>query len=108
MLRMQINSKDYGGLGVVAAACRIEQRAEPLCKSPNNQQQLPLLRQSRPEINKPPNSTHATAATCRPVNSTESTLSSEGASIAKTSLHFLRISNHDQVYGSSLQVTTRV
>lgn len=108
MLRMQINSKHYGGFGVVAAACRIEQRTEPLCKSPNNQQQLPLLRQSRPGINKPPNSTHATAATCRPVNLTESTLSTEGASIAKRSLHFLRISNHDGVYGSSLQMTSRV
>lgn len=67
------------------SVCRIEPRpfthcAKPLQKSPNNQQQLPLLRQSSPGINKPPNSSHTRAATCRPVNCTESH-SAEAASV---------------------------
>lgn len=62
-----------GGLELLESACRIEPGpfthcAKPLQKSPNNQQQLPLLRQSSPGINKPPNSSHTRAATCRPVN----------------------------------------
>lgn len=73
MLRRQINAGDYGGLGAAKSACRMEHRpfthrTEPPCKSPNNQQQLLWLRQSSPGINKPPNSTHSGAATCRPVD----------------------------------------
>ena len=54
---------------------------KPLQKSPNNQQQLPRLRQSSPGINKPSNSSHTRAATCRPVNWTESSHSAGAATV---------------------------
>lgn len=77
MLRRQINVGDYGGFRTAKSACRIEHRpfthrTEPPCKSPNNQQQLPRLRQSSSGINKPPNSTHSGAATCRPADCSRS------------------------------------
>lgn len=75
-----------GGLERLESVCRIEPRpfthcAKPLQKSPNNQQQLPLLCQSSPGMNKPPNSSHTRAATCRPVNCTESSYSAGSASV---------------------------
>lgn len=68
------------------SACRIQPRPfthseKPLQKSPNNQQQLPRLRQSSPGINKPSNSSHTRAATCRPVNWTEITHSAGAAKV---------------------------
>lgn len=75
--KTQINARSYGGLERLESERTVEFRpfihcAKSLQKSPNNQQQLPLLRQSSPGINKPPNSCHSGAATCRPVNCTES------------------------------------
>lgn len=75
-----------GGLEWLESACRMEPRpfthcAKPLQKSPNNQQQLPLLRQSSPGINKPPNSSHTRAATCRPMNWAEGRYGTGAASV---------------------------
>lgn len=59
MVRMQINAGDYGGRPGAAGvyvqnwAQVITHCTKPLQKSPSNQQQLPLLRQSSPGINKP-------------------------------------------------------
>lgn len=54
MLRMQINAWDYGGAREQwSLRAERQSHAEPPCESPNNQQQLPLLRQSSPGINKP-------------------------------------------------------
>ncbi len=88
-----------GGLERLESACRIEPRpfthcAKPLQKSPNNQQQLPLLRQSSLGINKPPNSSHTRAATCRPVNCTESSHSAEAASVQSQSTASFPLDKH--------------
>lgn len=100
-----------GALERLESACRIEPGpfthcAKPLQKSPNNQQQLPLLRQSSPGINKPPNSSHTGAATCRPVNCTESSSSTELQ--PRHCFISFTTDSHYQVYGRGLPWTIRV